>query len=107
MDEHPRGTVREQFAAVRDPRGERTRRHDLLDIITIAPCAVICGADRWVEMATWGRAKEPWPRTGLALSGAFPPMTPSVGRSRPWTPSRSSAASSPGWRLEPSRARAR
>ena len=31
-----------------DPRIERSKRHKLLDIITIAICAIICGADSWV-----------------------------------------------------------
>jgi predicted transposase YbfD/YdcC len=66
------GSVRELFAALRDPRVERTRRHELLDIITIALCAVICGANNWVEIETWGRAKEGWLRTFLALPGGIP-----------------------------------
>jgi predicted transposase YbfD/YdcC len=41
----------------------------LLDIITIALCAVIYGAESWMEMETWGRAKTDWLRTFLALSG--------------------------------------
>ena len=38
----------ECFGALEDPRIERCKRHQLLDIITIAICAVICGADSWV-----------------------------------------------------------
>ena len=37
--------LRARFAAVPDPRVERTREHLLLDIIVITICAVICGAD--------------------------------------------------------------
>jgi predicted transposase YbfD/YdcC len=44
----------------------------LLDIITIARCAVICGADSWVEVETFGRAKHEWLRTFLALPGGIP-----------------------------------
>jgi hypothetical protein len=33
-----------------DPRVERAKRHELLDIIVITICAVICGADNWVEV---------------------------------------------------------
>ncbi len=46
------------FAALDDPRVERTKRHRLLDILTIALCAVICGADTWVEVEEFGKAKE-------------------------------------------------
>lgn len=63
---------REHFAALPDPRVERTRRHELLDIVTIALCAVICGADSWVDVELFGRVKEPWLRTFLPLSGGIP-----------------------------------
>src|SRR5205823_1574043 len=51
---------------------ERTRRHELLDIVTIALCAVICGADSWVDVELFGRAKEAWLRTLLPLAGGIP-----------------------------------
>jgi len=60
------------FAPLTDPRVERTREHRLGDIVTIALCAVICGADDWVAVETFGRAKEPWLRTFLALPGGIP-----------------------------------
>jgi predicted transposase YbfD/YdcC len=62
----------EHFASLPDPRVERTRRHALIDILTIALCAVICGADGFVEMEAWGRAREPWLRERLELSGGIP-----------------------------------
>jgi len=46
------------FAALKDPRVERTKRHRLLDILTIALCAVICGADTWVEIEEFGKVRE-------------------------------------------------
>lgn len=48
------------FAEVEDPRIERTKRHSLRDILIIAVCATICGADGWVEIEEWGLAKEAW-----------------------------------------------
>ena len=39
--------IAEYFAALDDPRIERTKRHKLLDIVTIAICGTICGADNW------------------------------------------------------------
>ena len=59
---------------VPDPRVERTRHHHLLDILTIALCATICGADSFVGIAEWGRAKEGWlrERLGLALERGIP-----------------------------------
>ena len=66
------GGLRESFAGLADPRVERTRRHELLDIVTIALCGVICGAESWVEIETFGRAKEAWLRTFLALPNGIP-----------------------------------
>jgi DDE_Tnp_1-associated len=48
------------FASIPDPRIERTKHHPLIDIICIAICAVICGADSWVAVATFGKAKHSW-----------------------------------------------
>lgn len=59
--EHPRlGSLVDHFALLPDPRIDRTKRHLLLDIVVIAVCAVICGADTWVDLAEYGRAKYAW-----------------------------------------------
>jgi predicted transposase YbfD/YdcC len=60
------------FAELPDPRVERTKEHRLVDLLTIGRCAVICGADGWTDMETFGRAKEPWLRTFLALPSGIP-----------------------------------
>jgi predicted transposase YbfD/YdcC len=60
------------FAELPDPRVERTKEHRLVDLLTIGLCAVICGADGWTDMETFGRAKEPWLRTFLALPSGIP-----------------------------------
>jgi tellurite resistance protein len=57
MSEMPVGSITEHFGHVVDPRVERTKHHQLLDIITIAVCAVICGADDWVEVEQFGNDK--------------------------------------------------
>ncbi len=49
-------TLSESFEVLKDPRLERAKRHSLINIITIAICAVICGADNFVSMASFGRA---------------------------------------------------
>lgn len=72
MEDRLGRSLREQFAALADPRVERTRRHALLDIITIAVGGVICGAESWVEIETFGRAKEAWLRTFLDLPNGIP-----------------------------------
>src|SRR3712207_5537630 len=68
----PLTTIHQHFVAVRDPRLDRTKHHQLLDILTIALCAVICGADGWVEIEQFGQAKLPWLRTFLPLPNGIP-----------------------------------
>src|SRR5918912_1268737 len=65
-------SLREYFAALPDPRIDRTKRHQLLDIITIAICAVLCGADSWVDVELFGQAKLTWLRSFLALPHGIP-----------------------------------
>ena len=60
------------FASLEDPRIERSKRHKLLDIIAIAICTTICGADSWVFVELFGRSKEEWFRTFLELPGGIP-----------------------------------
>lgn len=64
----------EHFGALPDPRVDRTKRHCLLDLLVIALCAVLCGAEGWEDMEAFGRAKEPWlrERLGLALPNGIP-----------------------------------
>jgi predicted transposase YbfD/YdcC len=64
--------LRERFSAVEDPRVERTKLHQLLDIITIAICAVICGADDWVEIEQFGNDKRPFFDKFLVLPNGIP-----------------------------------
>jgi len=63
---------RAHFADLPDPRVDRCKRHALLDVVTIALCAVICGADSWVEVEQFGTAKLGWLRTFLALPNGIP-----------------------------------
>ena len=65
-------SISAHFAALPDPRRDRTKEHLLVDIVTIGLCAVICGADGWSAMATFGRTKEAWLRTFLALPNGIP-----------------------------------
>src|SRR5215207_486609 len=68
----PRTSISEHFATLSDPRTARGREHRLIDILTITLCAVICGADDWVAVATFGGTKEGWLRTFLALPNGIP-----------------------------------
>jgi predicted transposase YbfD/YdcC len=72
MSERPRTSIDEHFGTLTDPRRDHLKAHRLVDILTIALCAVICGADDWVEVETFGQAKEEWLRTFLELPGGIP-----------------------------------
>ncbi len=62
----------EHFASLQDPRMLRKNQHNLLDIVVIAICGIICGADDWVSIAEFGRSKEGWFRTFLELPNGIP-----------------------------------
>jgi predicted transposase YbfD/YdcC len=64
--------LRTRFATLQDPRVERTKLHQLLDIVTIAICAVICGADDWSEIELFGHAKEAFFKSFLPLPNGIP-----------------------------------
>jgi predicted transposase YbfD/YdcC len=65
-------SISDHFTDLEDPRIDRNKRHWLTDIVTIAVCAVICGAETWVDIADFGRIKEPWFRTFLDLPNGIP-----------------------------------
>jgi predicted transposase YbfD/YdcC len=60
------------FAGLTDPRVDRTKLHDLLDIVTIAVCAVVAGADTWDHIEQFARAKLGWLKSFLALPNGIP-----------------------------------
>ena len=62
----------EYFAALEDPRIDRTKRHKLLDIVTIAICGTICGADNSVDIELFGNCKEEWFKSFLELPNGIP-----------------------------------
>lgn len=72
MADRPRLLIHRHFATLPDPRIERTKRHQLLDIITIAVCAVLSGADSWVDVELYGQAKHEWLATFLDLPHGIP-----------------------------------
>ena len=65
--------IGEYFAALDDPRIDRSKRHKLLDIVTIAICGTICGADNWVDIELFGNCKEEWFKPELPISSCLDP----------------------------------
>jgi predicted transposase YbfD/YdcC len=68
----PITTIHQHFAHLEAPRLDRTKHHQLLDILTIALCAVSCGAESWTECEAFGQAKLAWLRTFLPLPNGSP-----------------------------------
>lgn len=66
------GNIAKCFTQVTDPRIERSKRHKLIDIILLAICGVICGADSWVDIEMYGKAKKEWLGTFLELPNGIP-----------------------------------
>ena len=72
MPKRPLEAIEEHFSEVTDPRKDRTKEHKLIDIIVIAICAVICGAEGWVDIELYGNSKLHWLSTFLELPNGIP-----------------------------------
>lgn len=68
----PTSSILEHFSSIPDPRMDRQKLHKLSDIFFITLCAVICGANDWVAVATYGKAKEVWFTKVLGLEHGIP-----------------------------------
>lgn len=71
MQQNPTATIVEHFSELEDPR-RYNKRHLLHDIIVIAICAAICGADDWAAVEEFGYAKRRWLDTFLELPHDIP-----------------------------------
>jgi len=71
MEEHPVEKLKKHFSNIEDPRSNNASHH-LIDIITIAICALISGADGWVEIEEYGNAKYEWFKQFLNLPNGIP-----------------------------------
>jgi predicted transposase YbfD/YdcC len=68
----PKHSIADYFGGIEDPRIDRRKQHKLIDIITIAICAVVCGAETWVDMEVYGKAKFSWLNEFLELRNGIP-----------------------------------
>jgi predicted transposase YbfD/YdcC len=64
--------IQEHFRELPDPRGGNALLHPLIDIIVIALCAVICGANEWTDVEEFGHTHEEWLRQYLELPHGIP-----------------------------------
>lgn len=65
-------SVKKHFGRLRDPRRRHCRRHRLLDIITIAICAVISDCNSWTEIEAFAQRRYPWLKKFLSLPNGTP-----------------------------------
>jgi hypothetical protein len=81
MQSKPRYGLADYFAEIKDPRMERRKRHKSIDflvhsqapcdgvecirIIAVAICGVVCGAETWVDIENYGKAKFSWPTSSI------------------------------------------
>src|SRR3990172_9147906 len=72
MTDSPLADIREHFGTIDDPRVDRAKLHALIDIIVIAICAVVCGAEDWPDVEAFGKAKENWLKKYLELPNGIP-----------------------------------
>ena len=63
--------IEQHFASLTDPR-RRKVTHPLINLVTIALCAVIAGADDFVTIAAWGRLKRAWLARSLDMTHGVP-----------------------------------
>ena len=67
-----KGSIEECFGGIPDSRIQKKIAHKLIDIIAISILAIICGADSWSEIETYGTAKQNWLSTFLELENGIP-----------------------------------
>src|SRR5438445_89681 len=60
------------FAGLTDPRETSRCDHQLVDILAIAVCAVVACAESWEDIELYGRSKQAWLGTFLALPNGIP-----------------------------------
>jgi predicted transposase YbfD/YdcC len=72
MDGRPPLSLAHHFRDLPDPRLSPLCDHDLLDLITIAICAVICGQHTWTDMELYGETHHDWLKTFLRLPNGIP-----------------------------------
>jgi len=72
MEREPVASIAEHFGELADPRTGNAKAHIFLEILIIAICAVICGADGWSDVELFGKNKKDWLKTFLELPKGIP-----------------------------------
>src|SRR5580698_9604408 len=72
MQKHPKLSLIEHFEKLPDQRVNRTKDHDLIDVLIIALCSLLCAAESFYDMEEFGQAKQDWFKTFLGLRNGIP-----------------------------------
>jgi predicted transposase YbfD/YdcC len=72
MPNHPKLSLIEHFKGLPDPRVNRTKDHDLIDLLVIAVCTLRCAGESFNDMEDFGHAKHDWFKTFLTLRNGIP-----------------------------------
>jgi len=70
--EQPVGSIAKHFEGLEDPRTGNAKRHIFMEILIMAICAVICGADGWSDVELFAKNKKAWLKTFLELPKGIP-----------------------------------
>ena len=65
-------TISKAFESLTDPRMDRTKRHPLINILTISICAIIAGCDDFQSISEYGKSKKVWFNKFLDLQNGLP-----------------------------------
>jgi predicted transposase YbfD/YdcC len=72
MNKQPFASLETCFGDLPDPRVQGRCDHKLIDIVLIAVCAVLCGAESWSEVEEFGQSKASWLKQYLDLPAGIP-----------------------------------
>jgi len=72
MQKHPKISLIEHFKNLADPRGNRTKDHDLIDVLLLALCPLLGAGESFNDMEDFGKAKQDWFKTFLSLRNGIP-----------------------------------
>lgn len=72
MEEQRSAALLEHFGELADPRIDRPKEHKRIEVLVIAICALLCGANDWVAVETFGQAKREWFARFLDLAHGIP-----------------------------------
>lgn len=72
MEEQPVESIARHYEGLPDPRTGNAKQHIFLEILIMAICAVICGADGWSDVELFANNKKAWLKTFLKLPKGIP-----------------------------------